>query len=229
MEDLKTRAIDRLRQLESVVLPSLLLCDFGDLKTEIARLEQAGIQALHLDVMDGHFVPNLTYGMPIVAAIRRLTQLPLDVHLMISNPRQYIAEFVKAGADSLTIHAEIEDDVAELLDMIRQHGVGAGLAVNPATPLDGLDAALDRCDLVLAMSVQPGFGGQKFNPVALEKLQQLRASRPNVMLEVDGGVNATTIRRCKEAGASLFVVGSAIFGQPDYESAVAELMAALES
>ncbi len=229
MEDVKPHAIERLRQQQSTVLPSLLLCDFGDLKSEVAKLEEAGVEALHLDVMDGHFVPNLTYGMPIVAAVRRLTELPLDVHLMISNPRQYIADFVAAGADSLTIHAEIDDDVEEVLELIRQQGVGAGLAVNPATGLDGLEPALDRCDLFLAMSVQPGFGGQQFNPIALDKLRQVRVSHPGLMLEVDGGVNASTIRHCKEAGASLFVVGSAIFGQPDYRAALAELRAAMES
>jgi ribulose-phosphate 3-epimerase len=217
-------AIARLRlQTSGVILPSLLLCDFGDLKGEIARLEEAGVQALHLDVMDGHFVPNLTYGMPIVEGLRRLTDLPLDVHLMISNPGHYVSQFVDAGADWLTIHAEIDGDCGEILESIRSRGAIAGLALNPATPLDNLDGLLEACDLLLVMSVDAGFGGQKFNPVALEKLRAASRLYPDLLLEVDGGINRDTIGDCFRAGARLFVVGSAIFGQADYRVAMERL------
>lgn len=216
-------AMQRLRQEKHIILPSLLLCDFGDLKREIAALEQAGVKALHLDVMDGHFVPNLTYGMPIVAGIRKLTQLPIDVHLMISEPAKYVRQFADAGADCLTIHAEIAGDVPATLEQIRSLGVGVGLALNPDTPLASVEQTLSLCDLLLIMSVNAGFGGQAFNPVALEKLNTVKDSHPNLLLEVDGGVNLQTIGCCREAGASLFVVGSAIFGQDDYRVAIERL------
>jgi ribulose-phosphate 3-epimerase len=214
----------RLRGTAPVVLPSLLLCDFGNLAAEVAQLEKAGVQALHLDVMDGHFVPNLTYGLPIVEACRRLTHLPLDVHLMISNPADYIEQFVAAGADSLTIHAEAVDRPREVLERIRERGAGAGLAINPATPVEAAIDCLDLCDVVVVMSVMPGFGGQSFDATALDKLQTLRSqASQHVLLEVDGGVNQQTIARCAAAGAQLMVVGSAIFKSGDYGSAVSEL------
>ena len=179
---------------------------------------------LHLDVMDGHFVPNFTYGMPIVAAVRRLTELPLDVHLMIARPEQYVAEFYEAGADILTVHVEATRDPPQLLSQIRALGASAGIALNPGTPLATLEPCLDIADLVLVMSVQAGFGGQKFNEIALTKLRELRPRvRPEVLLEIDGGINETTIARAAQAGAQLFVAGSAIFGQSRYDSAVAEL------
>lgn len=220
--------MQRLKQERAIVLPSLLQCDFGNLQQEIERLEQAGVRALHLDVMDGHFVPNLSYGMPIVEAVRKLTKLPIDVHLMISQPERYIQQFVDAGADCLTIHSEIEADTAPLLEKIRAMGVGAGLALNPDTPLSKVEQQLPLCDLLLAMSVHAGFGGQAFNPVALEKLQTVRQNHPHLLLEVDGGVNVDTISSCRQAGASLFVVGSAIFGQDDYRLALQQLVDAME-
>ena len=225
---------ERMRQLRSaaqespVILPSLLQCDFGDLKGEIAKLESANVRGLHLDVMDGVFVPNLTYGMPIVSGLRRHTDLPLDVHLMIAEPSKYIAQFVDAGADCLTIHAEIEEDHLEVLQQIREHQVGVGLAVNPTTPLAKIEAALPLCDLLLVMSVEAGFGGQTFNPVALDKLKTLKESQPDLLLEVDGGVNVATIESCHSAGASLLVVGSAIFGKNDYLAAMTQLREAME-
>jgi ribulose-phosphate 3-epimerase len=221
------QAMQRLREEEAIVLPSLLLCDFGNLEKEVARLEEAGVKALHLDVMDGHFVPNLSYGMPIVAGIRHLTTLPIDVHLMISEPGKYVQQFVDAGADSLTVHAEIAAEVGPVLEQIRAAGVGVGLAINPETSLESIVDELPLCDLLLVMSVNAGFGGQAFNPVALEKLKSLKASSRDLLLEVDGGVNLSTIADCHEAGASLFVVGSAIFGQTDYQQAVRQLMAAI--
>jgi ribulose-phosphate 3-epimerase len=215
-----------LRDAAPVVLPSLLLCDFGNLEREIRTLEAAGVRALHLDVMDGHFVPNLTYGMPIVQACRRLTDLPIDVHLMISEPQKYIRAFHDAGADNLTIHVEAVADPRPVLQEIRSLGAGAGLALNPATPLSAVEPALDLCDLVLVMSVPAGFGGQKFHPLAIDKLRQLRQiTRPEVLLEVDGGISGKTIASCAQAGAQLFVVGSAIFQGSDYATAVSELTA----
>jgi ribulose-phosphate 3-epimerase len=214
-----------LRQAGPLVLPSLLLCDFARLADEIGRLEQAGVCALHLDVMDGHFVPNLTYGAPIVAAIRSCTDLPLDVHLMISNPQDFVEEFREAGADSISVHIEAVPDPRALLKRIRGLGAAAGLAINPPTPLAAIEPYLPGCDLLLVMSVMPGFGGQDFDPVALDKLRTLVSlpAAKHLLLEVDGGVNDATIGSCAQAGATLFVVGSAIFRQPDYEQAVMRL------
>lgn len=220
--------MQQLRDAGIVILPSLLLCDFGNLEREIRRLEEAEVKALHLDVMDGHFVPNLTYGMPIVAAIRKLTDLPIDVHLMMSNPGKYVSQFVEAGADCLTVHAEIEEDVGSVLKQIRKLGAGVGLAINPATSLASVQQQLEICDLLLVMSVNAGFGGQAFNPVALEKLKAAKALAPDILLEVDGGVNLKTIGDCRQAGATLFVVGSAIFGKPNYQQALVELAAAMD-
>lgn len=216
--------LTRLRDSIPAVLPSLLLCDFGNLEREIRRLEEAGVPGLHLDVMDGSFVPNLSYGMPIVAAIRRLTDLPIDVHLMIQRPQNYLKQFKDAGADSLTIHIEAVENPRPVLEQIRSLGCGAGIALNPPTPLSRLEGCLDLCDLVLVMSVQAGFGGQSFNPVALDKLRHVRGlAGPDVLLEIDGGINQKTIPQAAAAGAQLFVVGSAIFGQPNYQQAVKEL------
>lgn len=212
---------------QSVVLPSLLQCDFGNLEREIRDLEAADVRGLHLDVMDGHFVPNISYGMPVVEGIRRLTDLPIDVHLMISDPGRYAKSFVDAGADCLTIHAEIAGNRDEVLEQIRGLNVASGLAINPGTHLESIEASLSHCDLLLVMSVDAGFGGQKFNPIALEKLRSAAERHPDIMLEVDGGVNLDTISDCKAAGATLFVVGSAIFGQKDYGQALAGLNEAL--
>jgi ribulose-phosphate 3-epimerase len=208
----------------NVVLPSLLLCDFGHLADEILRLEASGIQGFHLDVMDGHFVPNLTYGMTIVEAVRKTTDLPLDVHLMIDNPGEYLEQFRAAGSDQITIHVEAVADPRPSLEEIRALGAAAGLALNPPTPLSAIEAAVPYCDTILVMSVMPGFGGQKFDRVALQKLNALRRIHDwNGLLEVDGGVNHETISACAAAGADLFVVGSAIFDADDYPTRVREL------
>jgi ribulose-phosphate 3-epimerase len=210
-----------LRKAQPAILPSLLLCDFSHLGDEIARLERAGVEGLHLDVMDGHFVPNLTYGPPIVAAVRSCSDLPIDVHLMISNPAAYLSEFVEAGADSLTIHLEAVPDPKPVLRQIRALGAAAGLAINPPTPLSEADPFLGDCDLLLIMSVMPGFGGQRFDATALDKLRSMRVrSEGSLLIEVDGGVNNATIGDCAEAGATHFVVGSAIFRERDYCEAV---------
>ncbi len=214
----------QLSEASPVVLPSLLLCDFGNLEREVQRLEEAGVQGYHLDVMDGDFVPNMSYGLPIVEAMRRLTDLPLDVHLMISNPSKYVRQFAEAGADVLTIHAEAVEDPRPVLEKIRAQGVGSGLAINPPTSVESIESSLGLCDLVLVMSVMPGFGGQAFDATALEKLRILRSKLPDeVLLEVDGGVNEETISACGEAGAQLLVAGSAIFCKPDYVAAVSHL------
>lgn len=209
-----------IRAAGPAVLPSLLQCDFGDLKGEVERLDQAGTKVLHLDVMDGHFVPNLTYGMPIVAGLRRHTKMPLDVHLMISDPMAYAKPMVDAGADLLTFHAEAVDDVTAVAGQIADLGVGVGVAINPDTPLSAIEASIDSVDMVLIMSVNAGFGGQKFNPVALDKLRELRSKYPDLLLQIDGGINADTIAQARFAGCDLFVVGSALFGQDDYAKAV---------
>ncbi|MEN6458763.1 MAG: ribulose-phosphate 3-epimerase [Thermoguttaceae bacterium] len=212
-----SRIVDDLHAAAPLVAPSLLSCDFARLGEEIGRIEQAGAQVLHLDIMDGHFVPNISFGIPVVEAIRRSTDLPLDVHLMISEPARYLGRFRKAGADLLTIHVETVADPRPLLDEIHSLGAAAGISLNPPTPLESLDGCLDHCDLVLVMSVMPGFGGQQFQPVALEKLRRLRAvCRSEVLLSVDGGVNLETVGPVTEAGADLLVTGSALFSQDNY-------------
>ncbi len=219
-----TQHLTDLRTAPPVVLPSLLLCDFGNLEREVRLLENAGVRGLHLDVMDGHFVPNMTYGLTMVSTLRGLTDLPLDVHLMISNPGDYLKKYVDAGADLLTIHAEAVDDPRPLLKEIRSLGAGAGLAINPPTPVASIEAVLPLCDLVLVMSVMPGFGGQAFDEIALEKLRDLRTKVPTeTLLEVDGGINTSTIAACGLAGAQLHVVGSAIFRESNYAQAIANL------
>ncbi|MEQ8849229.1 ribulose-phosphate 3-epimerase [Botrimarina sp.] len=216
------------------IAPSLLACDFGRVAEEIAAIERAGATLLHLDIMDGHFVPNLSIGVPVVKAVRRLTELPLDVHLMLDNPAEYVAPFRDAGADNITVHAEVLDDPRPLLDRIRELGATAGLSVNPPTPIESIEGVIDACDLVLVMSVMPGFGGQEFNPVALEKLRWLRDHpRCRAVREVDGGVNSETISACAQAGAELMVAGTAVFGAggdahtgggaEDYGARIAEL------
>ena len=195
---------------------------------EIAQLEEAGVRALHLDVMDGHFVPNLTYGLPYVETLRRLSELPLDAHLMISNPGEYVDRYIDAGADLITIHIEAVDDPVPVLERIRECGAAVGLALNPPTSLDAIKPYVDLCDLILVMSVMPGFGGQAFDAVALDKLRTIRqwaedAGRDNLRLQVDGGVNDDTISDCAAAGAEFLVVGSAIFAHDDYAERISRL------
>ena len=220
--------LENIRGQRPVILPSLLLCDFGNLAAEVGRLQDAGINALHLDVMDGHFVPNLSYGMPIVEGLRNLTDMPLDVHLMISNPTSYVQQFVDAGSDLLTVHVEACEDPVSVIKQINELGIASGIALNPETEIDAIDAVLADVDVVLVMSVQAGFGGQSFQPVALEKLRQLAALREangySWSLEVDGGINTSTVRDCFQAGADWFVAGSAIFKQECYQAATRNLV-----
>lgn len=222
--------LQRLRAAAPAVLPSMLMCDFGNLEREVRQLEDAGVVGLHLDVMDGNFVPNMTYGLPIVSAIRGLTSLVLDVHLMISDPATYGPQFSEAGADVITFHAEAVDEPREVLEIIQRSGASAGVAINPPTQLAAIESCIDLCDLILVMSVMPGFGGQSFEPVALEKLKQLsQRDDCRALLEIDGGVNDATIAACAEAGAELFVVGSGIFRSNDYRDRVQTLNRELRS
>ncbi|MFW6169233.1 MAG: ribulose-phosphate 3-epimerase [Planctomycetota bacterium] len=213
-----------LRHDQPHVLPSLLSADFGNLEREVRELEAAGVRCVHLDVMDGCFVPNLTFGFPILEGLRKHTDLLLDVHLMIQEPVRYVERFCAAGADCLTVHVEAVQRPREVLRQVRDLGVAAGITLNPDTPMSTLDDCWDLCDLVLVMSVPAGFGGQEFHEVALEKLSHARECvGDEVLLEVDGGVNAATIQRCAAAGARLFVVGTAVFQSASYGQAVQHL------
>ncbi len=217
-------AIARIRQRGAAVLPSLLLCDFRNLEREIGKLEAAGVAALHLDVMDGVFVPNFTYGLPIVAAIRQLTTLPIDTHLMIADPGKYARAFVEAGSDIVTFHAEAVRDPRPVLDEIHAAGAAAGVALNPGTPVAAIAESLPACDIAVVMSVEAGFGGQSFREEVLQKLAELRRlGGDSLLLEIDGGVNAGTVQKCVAAGAEALVVGSAIFGRADYGAAIEDL------
>jgi len=207
-----------------LVGPSLLACDFANLHDEIRRVEAAGARILHLDVMDGHLVPNISIGVPIVEAVRRVTDLPLDVHLMISEPGRYLKVFRRAGAELITIHVEAVAEPRKMLEEIRSLGAAAGIALNPPTPVAKLEDCLPYCDLVLVMSVMAGFGGQQFDTVALEKLRRLRAvGGRDLLLSVDGGINHHTIAACAEAGADLFVAGTTVFSSDNYLRTIEEL------
>ncbi|MBK6910764.1 MAG: ribulose-phosphate 3-epimerase [bacterium] len=195
--------------------PSLLSADFLHLSEELRRCEQAGAGVLHCDVMDGHFVPNLTFGPPIIAQLRKATKLELDVHLMIEAPERSISDYARAGADAITVHAEVCPHLHRTLTQIKEHGCQAGVSLNPSTPVALIEHVLPLCDVVLIMSVNPGFGGQKFIPLALEKLATLRVLQQSghgeFMLSVDGGVDPVTAPSVVEAGAQRLVAGSALF------------------
>jgi len=209
-----------------LIAPSLLAADFANLEREIHRLEDAGARILHLDVMDGHFVHNISFGLPVVEAVRRVTPLALDVHLMISEPARYVGLFREAGADLLSFHVEVVPNPSDLLHEIRRLGAAPGIALSPATPATQLGPYLDQVDLVQVMSVDPGFGGQEFQPEALDKLRWLEGrARPDLLLSIDGGVNHDTMGSCAEAGARMFVVGTGLLGHPDYRRRLAELRA----
>ena len=212
------------------IAPSILSADFAALGEAIARVEAAGADQLHVDVMDGHFVPNLTLGPPVIESIRKRTRLPLDVHLMIEEPDRWVEIYVKAGADYLTVHAEATPHLERILAQIREAGAKAGVALNPSTPPEVLEYVLEDLDLVLVMSVNPGFGGQSFIPTAYEKIRRLRTllGGRDVLVSVDGGVKADNAGPLARAGATVLVAGSSIFGAPDPGAAVAALRSASE-
>lgn len=208
------------------IAPSILSADFAKLGDEIRAVAAAGADWIHVDVMDGHFVPNITIGPLVVEAIRPVTDLPLDVHLMIENADRYIPDFAAAGADIIAVQTEACVHLHRTLQLIRQNDCKAGVVLNPSTPIDGLEWILPDIDLVVLMSVNPGFGGQKFIPATLEKITRLRKMIADrglaIDIEVDGGVNSKTIASVAAAGANVFVAGSAIFGSEDYAATIAE-------
>jgi len=216
---------------KALISASLLSADMSELGRECERLAGAGVDWLHVDVMDGRFVPNLTVGLPVVAALKRRSALPLDVHLMIAEPERYIEEFVRAGADILTVQAEATLHLHRTLQQIRAAGARAGVALNPATPLCSVEQVLSLCDLVLIMTVEPGFGGQSFIPEMLPKIEALArmTARPglSVDIQVDGGINKETAARVAQAGANVFVSGTGLFGEPDLQKAVEGLRRAV--
>jgi len=209
------------------ISPSILSADFGQLGNEIKRLEDGGADMIHVDVMDGHFVPNITIGPAVVEALRKVTDLPLDVHLMIENADNYISEFISAGSDIITVHVEACPHLNRTIQLIKEQDVKAGVVLNPATPLSSLEEILHEIDLVLLMSVNPGFGGQKFIPSMLDKIQNLSEVMSHyenpIELEVDGGIKSENVGDIKESGATVLVAGSAIFNGKDYKKAIKSL------
>jgi ribulose-phosphate 3-epimerase len=212
------------------IAPSVLSADFGRLAEQIAAVETAGADLLHLDVMDGHFVPNLSIGVPVVAGIRKHTKLFLDTHLMITDPAKYAPAFVKAGADGITFHIEVTQEPLDVVRQIRELGVKVGVSLNPGTPVDDLLPVLEQVDIVLVMTVWPGFGGQAFIPDGLTKIEALRRKmRSDQWLEVDGGISRETAPRVVAAGADTLVAGSAVFGAHDPGAAVRDLRSAAQA
>ncbi|MDQ0155973.1 ribulose-phosphate 3-epimerase [Robertmurraya andreesenii] len=209
------------------IAPSILSADFSKLGEEIKDVELGGADYIHVDVMDGHFVPNITIGPLIVEAIRPVTKLPLDVHLMIENPDQYVEAFAKAGADYITVHVEACRHLHRTIQNIKSYGVKAGVVLNPATPVESIQHVIEDVDMVLLMSVNPGFGGQKFIPSVFPKIKQVREMADekglDIEIEIDGGVNEETAKLCIEAGANVLVAGSAVYNQPDRKKAIEAL------
>ena len=210
-----------------IIAPSILAADFSRLGDEVKAVEQAGADWIHVDVMDGHFVPNITIGPTVVEAIRKVTELPLDVHLMIENPNHYIGEFISAGSDIITVHVEACPHLNRTIQLIKDHEIMVGVVLNPATPLSSLEEILHEIDMVLIMSVNPGFGGQKFIPSMMDKIENLSEVMTHyyhpIALEVDGGITSDNAADIVQAGASVLVAGSAIFNSKDYKKAIKSL------
>jgi ribulose-phosphate 3-epimerase len=215
-----------------LIAPSILSADFTCLGQELSAVEKAGADWIHIDVMDGQFVPNITYGPIIVEACKRATNLPLDVHLMIETPDRIIPDFARAGADYICVHAEACPHLHRTIQLITEHNIKAGVALNPATPLSVIEYIVDRLDFVLIMSVNPGFGGQKFITASIEKIQALshllRQKKSHALIQVDGGINTDTIHQVAQAGAGCFVAGSAIFNTQNYHATILNLRNAIE-
>ena len=214
------------------VAPSILSADFANLRDSVSKVEDAGVEILHIDVMDGHFVPNITIGTPVVRSLRKVSKMTFDVHLMIENPERYIEDFVKAGADHITVHIEATKHIHRLIQQIKSFGISVGVALNPATSLETLTYIVQELDMVLLMSVNPGFGGQKFIYSVLPKIVALSTVlnevNPECKIEVDGGINLDTVALVSSAGAEIVVAGAAVFGKPDPARAVKEIMMAAE-
>ena len=215
------------------IAPSILAADLGQLAEQVKQIEQGGAEWIHVDVMDGHFVPNLTFGAPMLRALGQLTRLPLDVHLMVKEPEHYIDEFAELGAAVFTFHPEATIHVERQVARIHERGMKAGLALNPASPVSLIEEVVDELDLVLVMTVNPGFGGQDYIPAGTEKIRRIRqlltARGSAATLEVDGGITVHTIRKAWEAGADTFVAGTAVFGDGDPATAIAKLKQACET
>jgi len=214
------------------IAPSLLSADFSNLERDIKMVESAGAHLLHIDVMDGHFVPNITMGPVVVKAINKVASIPLDVHLMIENPGDYIDSFIDAGADYVTVHVEAAPHLHRVLQKIRARGVKTGVSLNPHTPLSSIEEVLDDLDLILIMSVNPGFGGQRFIPNTLDKLRRLKKmlvahNAEHIEIEVDGGIKLDNIKEISDAGTDIFVSGSGIFGVKDPDSEIKKMINAL--
>ena len=211
------------------IAPSILAADFADIKNQIALAEQAGADWIHLDVMDGHFVPNITFGPPVIKTLRKLTRLPFDVHLMIENADRYIDAFCDAGANNITVHYEACTHLHRTVSRIRDLGMTAGVCVNPATPVFSLSDILPYVDLVLIMTVNPGFGGQRFIPTSVQKIQEaakmIRRVKHDILLEVDGGIDDETVGVVTESGANVLVAGNFIFGSDSIANAIKTLQA----
>ncbi len=214
--------------IRPLVTPSLLNCDFARVGEDLDALKAAGAVAVHLDVMDGHFVPNLSYGAPVIADWRKRTDFPFDAHLMMSDPARYLDDFVKAGCDVIIVQIEAVPDPSDLIRRIKAAGCRASIALNPPTPLAAIEPFLDAVDAVLVMSVMPGFGGQKFDASALDKVRALRSERPGLWISIDGGIKPDTAAEAAAAGVSQMVVGSGVFRPDgDYAAALAELAGAI--